>query len=103
MHANGIRIRILIALLSVMAVIVVIPTVVFAEQYQQSTEIADTEFRIPNNDTGATSDESLRLPFSLGTISPMGAAMLGAIVAAGLALLVMGYYNKRAIRENSQV
>jgi hypothetical protein len=53
-------------------------------------------------DSGTAFGESFRLPFWLDAVSPIGAAMLGAIVAAGLALLVMGYYNKRVIRENSQ-
>jgi spermidine/putrescine transport system permease protein len=45
---------------------------------------------------------SIRLPFSLGTISPVGAAMLAAVGTAVFAVLIIGVYNSRKIRGSSR-
>ena len=44
----------------------------------------------------------IKFPFSLGDLSPAGAATLAAIAAVVVMLLIIGNYNKRRIRESSQ-
>jgi hypothetical protein len=45
----------------------------------------------------------VQLPFSLGSISPVGAATLATAVAAVLAILIIGINNRRRIREDSRM
>ena len=42
-----------------------------------------------------------RLPFSLGALSPFGAAAIATIAAAALTLVFLGVYNKRRLREST--
>jgi len=52
---------------------------------------------IPGDQSGGA---NVWLPFSLGTISPLGAATFATIVTAILALMILGIFNRRRLRES---
>ena len=51
--------------------------------------------------SGTDGDAGARAPFSVSSLSPIGIATLATLVAAAIALLFLGIYNRRRARENN--
>ena len=60
----------------------------------------DAGVTVSNVQNKPISGSGFQLPFSIDTLSPVGAAALATVAAAALTLLILSVYNRRKIRES---